>query len=279
MTPTLSLDGERLFVSTSSTHAYCINTKTGSKIWDLPGASTFLAARISPDDQRVYFIQSIDGRLFAHEQESGALIWVTSCDAFEEDCSNTVRASFALSQTGEYLFYADVLGRVMSLKLGERKQIEETTENGVDSRSENRSASTTTTQAESGISRGGSVALILLALGIAVSSSVSLLLIRRAHGKARRKVDNADQGSSKDDEGFETNYPKFSGPDPYEDSILSRHISITTSRENVWSDEMSLSTAGSEFVPTDRSPKAFGTIRVAPNLEEDDYSLGAAILV
>ncbi len=286
VTPTLSIDGERLFVSTSTTHAFCIDTKTGQKLWDLPGASTFLAAQVSPDDQRVYFLQSIDGRLFAYEQQSGAFSWVSSCDAFEEDCSNTVRASFSLSRTGQFLFYADVLGQVLALKLAEYVTIDEDVGNGLseeDSLNEKQpiselSETSTESTTNEGISTGGSVALIILVLLMAVSAGVSLFLIRKARGRARRKVDNAHQRSTKDDDWFETNKLKLPGPDPYEDSMLAKqspHLELTF-QNSIWVDEICQRT--NDMATNDRAPKIFGTIRVTP-FQAEDYSLGAAILV
>jgi hypothetical protein len=98
----------------------CVDTQSGDTLWALLGTSTFLAeAKVSPDDSRVFNMQSADGRVYCNDQISGDTLWVANCDLFEEDCSNTVQAEFTLSNSGQYLYYGDVIGRIVALKLGD----------------------------------------------------------------------------------------------------------------------------------------------------------------
>jgi hypothetical protein len=75
--------------------------------------------KISPDDERLYIIQSGDGGVAGWNQIDAELLWLVSCDQFEKGCSNAVRAEFILSRDGQFLYYGDVDGRVIALKLGE----------------------------------------------------------------------------------------------------------------------------------------------------------------
>lgn len=284
--PTLSLDGKRLYVSTSSNHANCLDSQTGERLWDVTGMSLFLAeARVSPDDQRVYFIQSIDGRLHAFDQETGNQLWEINCDAFEEDCSNSVKANFAISRTGQYLYYADVLGKVIALKLGDLVQNEG---GGVDpgeeifqDTDETRPGSSISQEAnaKSGTSVGGVVAMIVLAMLLALASGFYVLLVFR--GKQTMRKANAHHHKSKKDE-YAT-----PGPDPYEDSMLSEHnrsLSEETEPTLGLDDTTEPSELGS-FYHDEESSKPSNSLttmlgasnRVAPLAE--DFSMGAAILV
>ena len=248
-------------------------------MWKFSGSSPFLAARVSPDDNRVYFFQEIDGRVFAYDQNYGALQWVTSCDAFEEDCSNSVLASFTVSRTGENLVYADVLGLVLSLKLGDRGHSQGETGN-----SDQEGGSivpksplpTVTSKSSSGIPMGGSLALVFLSIFVAISSTVSLVMIRRARIRARRKVDNAGQGSLK---GNDEHNRTVGGIDPYEDSLIANQIpaSLPMPRRSSssWADEMDPLPNQSE--PTNSTEKGCTSSKVPPL--PDDYSLGASMLL
>jgi hypothetical protein len=121
--PVLSRDESRLFVSSASTEVVCVDAQSGDTLWALLGTSAFLAeAKVSPDDSLVFNMQSADGRVYCNDQITGETLWVAACDSFEffsgEDCINNVQAEFALSNSGQYLYYGDVIGRIVALKLG-----------------------------------------------------------------------------------------------------------------------------------------------------------------
>jgi hypothetical protein len=303
--PTLSIDGNRLFVSTSSSNSHCIDTKSGSRLWDVAGTSPFLAeARVSPDDERVYFIQSIDGRVYAFEQETGGQLWMTSCDAFEEDCSNSVKASFTISRSGQYLYYVDVLGKVIALKLGDL--VENETPGGAVEEEEEATADPVGQVVEdpdetwlgssisgeeppvkSGPAIGGTIALIILAMLVALASGIYVMLVlrdksKRKGGAHQRPKDDAPEAD------------EVVGPDPYEDSLISKHDHSLLSEDTeptFWLEENAEpSEMGSLYdecyqqpVPSNRFTKIMsGSNRVAPvpvAPPREDFSLGAAILV
>lgn len=117
--PTLSTDENRLFVASSSRDVVCLEAGTGIPLWHLTGTSTFLAEAKVTSDNRVYFIQSADGRIFSHDQHTGGLLWVMGCDQLDEDCTESVHGEFALSKSGQFLYYGSVNGRIIALKLGD----------------------------------------------------------------------------------------------------------------------------------------------------------------
>ena len=285
--PTLSNDGQRLFVSTSSNHFYCLDSQTGQKKWQVPGASPFLTgARVSPDDQRVYIIQSIDGWLYAYDQPSGVLMWLTSCDSSQQHCSNPVKATFALSRTGEYLYYADVFGKVMALKLGhlvvESIDHPPTKSPGTFrpplGSSQASSSTPIQTSSKSGPSLGGTVALVIVAMLLAIGSGFYAVLLRR--DKIRFRSKGSSQRQSKKERDGDFSEP---GPDPYEDSVISEHQRKSTGSQAIWLEETKKQGSfDSEEVPasltSDKRSMLIGTSnRVAPLTE--DFSLGAAVLV
>lgn len=289
MAPTLSNDGQRLFISTSSSGFHCVDAQTGDRMWKLSGASTFqTGARVSPDDQMVYFIQSIDGRLYAYDQHQGVLRWLTSCDAFEEDCADSVRASFALSQTGEYLYYADVLGRVIALKLGDL--VEESGDDLVDDvpgppgifqtsdgKSPGEKGSAKSLDPQRGPSDASSIALIILALLLAFGSGTYIALVRKdvisRPRKGRLNRRNIQGGARVGDEFL------VPGPDPYEDSIICKHHIHYTDARNIWlGDAGEINSYPLDGRVFDRRFMILGlSNNVAPLTE--DYSFGAAIFV
>ena len=251
--------------------------------WEFSGSSRFLAAHVSQDDKRVYFIQAIDGRVFAYDQGNGALQWVTSCDAFEDDCSNSVLASFTLSRNGQYLVYSDVLGTIFSLKLGESVSLPaETGNSGVadDSTIPPRPLSMTvapvSTDSSNGIPMSASIALIFLSIFVAITSAVSFVLIRQARLRARRKVDNASQGSMKEEDEDDGN---VDGMDQYEDSMIANQspdsLPITPKRSTSWTEDVRDLPNLSE--PTNSMDKG-STATKSPRVP-DDYSLGASLLL
>lgn len=290
MAPTLSNDGQRLFVATTPTAVHCVNAQTGEKLWSIPGASEFLSGvRVSPDDQRVYFIQSIDGRLYAYDQHHGVQQWLTSCDAFEEDCSNSVRATFALSRTGQYLYYADVLGTVIALTLGDLKELDLDAPQspGIFDNSggafPTSSHTSPETDVKSGPSVGGSVALIIIVFMIAIGSGVYVIILKKEKTRVRKKTSSHRRRAKPEWQDEDSDDVASSGPDPYEDSMISKHQLKCIEPKKVSSEELINSDGAypegsTPYTPSDRPPMLIGTSnRVAPLTE--DFSLGAAVLV
>lgn len=122
--PTLSNDEKRLFVVTVRNETMCLNSRTGERIWSATTrtASSLLAQpKSSPDDKRLYMIMSQDGRVVAIDQRRGEVLWGFSCGAelLPSVCDKTsVLADFDVSNDGQYLYYGDANGRIISLTVG-----------------------------------------------------------------------------------------------------------------------------------------------------------------
>merc|ERR1719506_3399578 len=102
----------------------CLNSRTGERIWSATTrtASSLLAQpKSSPDDKRLYMIMSQDGRVVAIDQRRGEVLWGFSCGAelLPSVCDKTsVLADFDVSNDGQYLYYGDANGRIISLTVG-----------------------------------------------------------------------------------------------------------------------------------------------------------------
>lgn len=288
--PILSIDENRLFVSTSSFDLASISTRDGKSNWVVSGTSAFLSeARVSADDKRLYVAQSADGRIFCLDQYSGDYFWQGSCDQFEEDCSNSVRSDFDLSTSGQFLYFADVKGRLISLKLGEMEELIEPTPapmwlgpilptSNVDWNSDPLQE-----EAANESKTGGTIALIIPATIFAFSSLVYIFLVRRRKYATTQNLEPCPEES-------------MYGPDPYEDSLIIEHSAKSVSPEAVIhtfeagdvSEDFNIMSRPFEsdeslidapyFHPSDRISILMGTAnRIAPL--QEDFSYGASVLV
>lgn len=284
------MDENRLFVSSSSYDLASINTRNGKANWVVSGTSAFLSeARVSADDKRLYVVQSADGRIFCLDQLSGDYLWQGSCDHFQEDCSNSVRSDFDLSSSGQFLYFSDVKGRLISLKLGEMEDVVAPTPapiwSGPFLPTSNVDWNSNPAQEEvtNESSPGGTIALIVLTTVFALASMVYVVMVRR------RKLPEPPTLDSFPDE-------HVYGPDPYEDSLIIQHSSKSVHSEAghfqskpgyVFNDFNALSQSfesddssveGPYFHPADRISVLMGTAnRIAPL--QEDFSYGASVLV
>jgi hypothetical protein len=277
----------------------CIDTRTGKKNWALPGKSTFLArSKVSPDDQRVYVIQSVDGRIFSLDQQTGDLNWLTSCDQFEEDCSNSVRADFEISYTGQYLIYGDVMGRINAIRLGDLIEgFEPTAAPGIGMLDPSgnmtwpENSGETGNSSRSGAALGVGIFLITFATIVAIGS-LSYIIFMNSLKKTAPHLMQEPHPTTDDDtypsSDFSLPSDPENAPDKYEDSMISQHQAPLKSRIHLqipsptpkekswktldgWMDNMG-------FAPADRISLLLGTSnRIAPIKE--DYSYGAAVHV
>jgi hypothetical protein len=125
--PVLSTDEETLFAVTAQNETICLNSLTGERMWSATtrDSSPILAEPVSsPDDERLYVIMSRDGRVVGIDQRNGKILWGFSCGAelLSSVCEKTsVLADFDLSSDGQYLYYGDVDGRIISLAVGEKR--------------------------------------------------------------------------------------------------------------------------------------------------------------
>jgi Tol biopolymer transport system component len=277
------MDGRRLFVSTSTSSIYGIDSSAGSTIWDVIGSSGFQSEpRVSPDDQRVYVAQSLDGQILSIDQQDGRVHWAISCDEFEADCSNSVLANFALSSSGQYLYYADVFGKIVALTLG---NFVETTTNGNDGEGARQNSGGDffgeqtprgSSHSQTGSSRGTYIALVILGMVISFGIGVFMFLVRRERMSASRKTRASrslvEQGSvyGFDDNNDFSPTEVLSMPNGFKDEMIL--YPTMCSQRDAFKEEYP------EVYAQDCFPKPLrGSRRVAPF--EEDYSFGAAVLV
>lgn len=261
-----------------------INTLNGKANWKVSGTSAFLSeARVSPDDERIYVAQSADGRIFCLDQLSGNFLWQGSCDQFEEDCSNSVRSDFDLSSSGQFLYFSDVKGRLISLKLGDVVEVSEPTAapiwsgpflptNDIDWANDEDQAGPS-----EGSSMGGTITLIVLATMVALASTIYIVMVNR-----RKRAPHPMQEPCPEIDEYDPN-----SPDPYEDSMIIQHAHKQNgmgefSNEfnplpHTFDSDESLSNVVN-YPPSDRMSVLMGTAnRIAPLRE--DFSYGASVLV
>jgi hypothetical protein len=274
-----------------------MDTRTGKKNWVHSGTSAFLArSNVSPDDQRLYVIQSVDGRILSFNQLTGELNWLVSCDQFEEDCANSVYADFEISYTGEYLIYGDILGRIVALKLGFMlEDFEPTAAPGVDivDASDNEiwpeTSGTNGDNSPSSAALGVIIFLIVL-VAIVTTASLSYILFMNSLKTAPHPMQEQHPPDDEPNTTWDYSLPldlDFA-PDKYEDTIISQHkfnlqvepefqIPVTPSKG------FGRKTLDGQFesmgpIPADRLSLLLGTSsRIAPIRE--DYSYGALVLV
>ena len=297
VTPTLSKDETRLFVPSAQKDLMCIDTQTGTVNWSVQGTSTFLAqSKVSPDDQSVYAIQSVDGRIVSYNQLSGDLNWLASCDQFEEDCANSVRADFEITSTGQYLIYGDVVGRIIALKLGEL--LDKTSSNdgatndghyddnnnldppGHRPWQKEETAQNTNVDEEKSSAFVISLLLIIFAIVVVALALAYMLVTKRLktrpHPMQEPYIMDDDDTMPDTNDDYSMPLDPDTAPDKYEDSMISRHKLPTKSLISASMETRSLDSMS--VAPADRISSLLGTSnKVAPILE--DFSYGAAILV
>jgi hypothetical protein len=234
------------------------------------------------------------------DQLTGKLQWVGSCDLFEEDCANSVRADFDLSSTGQFLYYGDVMGRIVALKLGDmvaEPTVAPERSPGVidldhwptDGHDQGQGES------RSGPTMGGSVVLIVLAAMIATGSSMYIVLINRyktiPHPQQEPQPPETIETTDTNDDDYALPNDPENSPDPYEDSMISQHTNSSKRdmTELIWNDRSRAKRASlddsfdnsshsSSRAPADRISKLLGTTnRITPIKE--DFSYGASVLV
>ena len=317
-TPVLSYDESRLFASSAAPEIACLDAETGKTIWATMGASQFLAApKVSSDDTRVYSIEEQDGRVFCQEQASGEVLWLASCDQFQTSCANSsVRSEFALSSSGQFLYYGDVLGHVIALKLGdttaptlapvatEAPSPAVVTPLYPASGTGEQPAPPGKSHLKKGLTIGGSIALIIFATVIGVGSSCIIIALKRLKSVPHPQQMHDQDDKTEEDETYSQTSDQPSSPDPYEDAILSKHpvkrtfvddaslprsfVSPKRARFSETQCSLSPSQLSSQAIPApqaDRISVLLGTSNCVKPLnspdssEPEDYSFGASLLL
>jgi len=198
-----------------------VNSSTGKTIWDFEGTSVFVSEpRVSPDNKRVYFAQSLDGKILSLDQQNGTIMWSVGCDAFDETCSNViVQANFALSTSGQHLYYSDVFGTVVALTVGysvekiQKSDDDTTTDDDeeiridftLDDLTMKEEDPTRTEDGHSGRAKKTQIAFAVVAVIIACSIGMMLFVVRRGQLKIRRRLYNVKKVSNHNHNNSEDN--------------------------------------------------------------------------
>mmetsp|Transcript_34521 Transcript_34521/g.75554 ORF Transcript_34521/g.75554 Transcript_34521/m.75554 type:complete len:584 (-) Transcript_34521:49-1800(-) len=107
----------------SATSTFAKISKTGIIPWEVPIGSVALGqAKVSYDNERVYFIETNEGTVAAHETRLGQRLWSMSCREYlsGDNCqSHTVEGEFSLSRNGQFLYFGNRVGQVIALQLGD----------------------------------------------------------------------------------------------------------------------------------------------------------------
>ena len=116
----LDLEGEYLFVSGVDNDFYCLQSDNGKEVWKAQEGSQIMAQPyvFEADDRRkvVYVIESENGRVRQYDLYSGRRYWDYSCaDISNQFCQDPVEAEFAMTPSGNTIYYGDIYGRIFSL--------------------------------------------------------------------------------------------------------------------------------------------------------------------
>jgi len=110
----LSVEEYRVFVGAASPFFYGLDSTTGRVLWfkESEEKDVFeVEAKVSPDDMRVYAIDS-GGTIYSYDQVNGEKFWSFKSDGV------SMLADFDVSENGLVLYYGDQLGRISAIEVG-----------------------------------------------------------------------------------------------------------------------------------------------------------------
>lgn len=307
--PVLSADEQRLFLVTVRNETVCLDATSGVRKWAAKTRNPSLILsepKASPDNQRLYVVNSEDGKLHGIDQISGRVFWTFGCGGKDLPIGNkcsapTVHANFDLSYDGSVLYFVAADGRVAALTLGskveEAKQtpsisttvsIQFDDDGGpfeFDRKSNVDSLPPTNAMDQNvGLKIAGTVVAILVSLAVAMTS---VMYVVRNKGIELRDIGNyrlPRYGQPK--EKRHSYVTRLDGPDNYEDQIIARlsedEQSIEQQFNTLWVDPTHSNPK--YYVQDDESPTAdrlsvlLGTSnRIAPI--SDNFGFGQAVLI
>lgn len=106
----------------SATTTFAKISKSGTITWEVPiGSVTLGQPVVSYDNKRVYFIETNEGTVAAHHTRTGERLWSIGCKEYlsDDNCqSSIVEGEFSLSANGQWLYFANRMGQVVSLRVG-----------------------------------------------------------------------------------------------------------------------------------------------------------------
>ena len=119
--PIIDSYGDYLLISGVDSF-YCFQSDNGRELWrDEEGSQIMARPRIWDGDPRkpvVYAILSLNGRIRQYDLYSGERNWDYSCaDISDKLCQDAVEAEFAITPSGNTIYYGDIYGRINSLEV------------------------------------------------------------------------------------------------------------------------------------------------------------------
>ena len=123
--PTVSNTG-LLLVAGNSYDLFCFNSETGERIWtDSFSRSSYMVephvTEIDGNATVVYAIEALNGNIRQHGAWDGTRNWEFNCEDLSGviGCQDGVEAEFSLSSTGNVLYYGDIFGKIIALKVAD----------------------------------------------------------------------------------------------------------------------------------------------------------------
>mmetsp|Transcript_14264 Transcript_14264/g.34401 ORF Transcript_14264/g.34401 Transcript_14264/m.34401 type:complete len:1244 (+) Transcript_14264:483-4214(+) len=122
--PAVDSTGEFLVMAGVSRDLYCLQTADGSDWWfDGDGSQIVARPQIweTTDEAIVYVVEARDGMIRQHDVATGSRNWQFNCADVGglAPCQDAVEADFAISPSGNVLYYGDIFGRISSLQVAE----------------------------------------------------------------------------------------------------------------------------------------------------------------
>jgi hypothetical protein len=118
---TLAPGEDSMYVG-SATNAFAKISKSGTITWEVPIESVSLGQpAVSYDNERVYFIETKEGTVAAHDAWTGQRLWSIGCQEYLSDSncqSSIVEGEFSISPKGQTIFFGNRMGQVVALRIG-----------------------------------------------------------------------------------------------------------------------------------------------------------------
>ena len=315
--PVLSTDEERVFVVTVRNETVCLDAQTGDRKWATKTRhpSPILSEpRASPDNQRLYVVNSADGKMHAFNQNDGNMLWSFGCDEKGlpdgSKCqAPEVYADFALSYEGTVMYFGATDGEIAAIKLGglENEEAVKEPEPSIpttviitfdddgrgplefDRESDKDNAlAPARTNGTFGVKVAGTIFAIVACLVIA---TISLLFVVRSKGIDLRDLRNYRLPRYGRDGEFHSRVTRSKGPDNHEDQIVATISADEESDEfnTLWvdpthSDPKYYNHEGDESPSADRLSILLGTSnKVPPSTTvapiSDNFGFGQAVVI
>ena len=120
--PVIDSSGEILCAAGVNSDMYCLSSNNGRESWTDFGESQIMSRPViweTADTSVVYVIESTNGRVRQHDLFSGERYWDFSCADITglQLCQDAVEAEFAISPSGNVIYFGDIFGRIMSLEI------------------------------------------------------------------------------------------------------------------------------------------------------------------